>query len=65
MEETRPADRVLDKVDSRGRKATINEGITSTRKRDLSAIFKGVLLSKEITQSILADVVELSYGSTS
>ena len=39
MEETRPTDRVLDKVDSRGRKATINEGITSTRKRDLSTIF--------------------------
>ena len=39
MEETRPADRVLDKVDSPGREATINEGITSTRKRDLSAIF--------------------------
>ena len=39
MEETRPADRVLDKVDSRGRKATINEGITSTRKRNLSTIF--------------------------
>ena len=39
MEETRPADRVLDRVDSRGRKATINEGITSSRKRDLSTIF--------------------------
>ena len=39
MEEIRPTDRVLDKVDSQGREATINERITSTRKRDLSTIF--------------------------
>ena len=39
MEEIGPTDHVLDMVDSRGREAIINEGLTSSRKRDLSTIF--------------------------